>query len=355
MLKNERLSTHPRTLRISLILAAGGVFLYWARGLILPAVYLVAGGALIAFLLEPVSRLFEKKFPRGLSALAALAVGAAALLAFAAVLLPTLIRQLQDLIASLPAVLENVRQFLSRITAPFGDLGAQPDLNALSGRIGSMIHRIADAAGVLAGGISRFSLMIVLSFFLLRDREKLFLRLELLVPLRFRRSTVLAGRAVCRELRLYLRGQAMIALCVGALSSLGLMLVGVPSALVLGLVVGVFNMIPYFGPVLGSVPAVLIALGRSPMTALWASAVLVLVQQMDGSLISPRIMGNLTGFSPAVVLVAVFIGGQAGGIAGMLVALPLLLTARTCLRVYAQHAQDQNRTKSVFATKNIYH
>ena len=344
MLKNERLYHRPRMLKTALILAGGIALLFWMRKLILPAVQLIAGGVLIAFLAEPVARLFERRFSRGISSLAALVSVALALSAFVALLVPMLIRQMRDLLAALPAAIEGLRLSLIRLSEPLQAFGLnlslpQPDLSALSGGLGNIVQRLIGAAGSFAGVISRFALMVVLSFFLLRDRERLFLRLELLVPPSCRRSAVQAGHAVCRELRLYLRGQAMIAFCVGALASFGLMLVGVPSALILGLMVGVCNMIPYFGPVLGSIPALLIAFSRSPMTALWTAIVLVLVQQMDGTLISPRIMGDLTGFSPAVVLVAVFVGGQAAGITGMLVALPLLLTLRTCLRIYAQHAE----------------
>ena len=132
----------------------------------------------------------------------------------------------------------------------------------------------------------------------------------------------------------------MISLVVGVLSAAGLMLVKVPSALVLGLLVGILNLIPYFGPILGSIPAVIMALQGGLRQAILAAVVLAVVQQLDGMIISPRIMGGLTGLSPASVLLAVFAGSTLSGIGGMLIALPFLMAIRTLFRVYVQ--KDEN-------------
>ena len=99
-------------------------------------------------------------------------------------------------------------------------------------------------------------------------------------------------------------------------------------------------MIPYFGPFIGGVPAVLIALGDGPGKAAMVAVALAVVQQLDGSLISPKIMGSLTGFSPALVLVAIYAGARLGGIAGMLVALPAMMSIRTLFRVFVQKCEN---------------
>ena len=143
-----------------------------------------------------------------------------------------------------------------------------------------------------------------------------------------------------RELRLYLRGQASIALAVGILSASALTIIGVPGAALLGLLVGMFNVIPYLGPFLGGIPAVLMALSLSWQSAALTILALFLVQQIDGMVISPRIMGNITGFSPAVVLLAIFVGARIGSIGGMLFALPTLMAVRTVYRVFVQRHEN---------------
>ena len=95
---------------------------------------------------------------------------------------------------------------------------------------------------------------------------------------------------MAQGLRAYLRGQALVALLVGALAALGLWIAGVRSPLALGGIVGLFNLIPYFGPLLGGVPVVLTALAQSPWTVLFSLIVLFLVQQLDGLLHQPRVM-----------------------------------------------------------------
>ena len=120
---------------------------------------------------------------------------------------------------------------------------------------------------------------------------------------------------------------------------MALLLAGLPSALVLGSLIGVLNLVPYFGPILGGIPAVILALGGGWRRVAFVLLALVAVQQIDGALISPRVMGGLTGVSPASVLLAIAIGSSVGGIAGMLFALPVLLILRISLRVWAQRRE----------------
>lgn len=326
---------------IVLALAAAAV---WMRGALLDALGLVFGAAAIAFLAEPIARRLEGRLRRSAAALGALASLFAALVLAAWLLLPALIAEAVELAQALPDSIEMVRRWIGELSAwleahlpglslPSLPMGESPLPALAEGTIG--------LAGSVADALYRLSLMVVLSYFLLCDRDRLMIRLELLAPQRVRGTLVRMGKAVCRELKLYLRGQGMIAAIVGALAALGLALVGVRSALVLGITVGVLNMIPYFGPVLGGIPAVLMALGGGLNTALAAAAVLWLVQQLDGTLISPRIMSGLTGLSPAMVLLAIFVGSSVGGIGGMLLALPVLMTARTIYRVYVQRNERE--------------
>jgi predicted PurR-regulated permease PerM len=119
------------------------------------------------------------------------------------------------------------------------------------------------------------------------------------------------------------------------------MLAGVRSFLPLGLIVGVFNMIPYFGPLLGAIPALIMALPQGIGTVLLAALALFTVQQLDSMVISPRIMGALTGLHPGSVLLAITMGSSLGGIAGMLLAIPLTLAIRAIIRIWmAREAVD---------------
>ena len=342
--------SNGRTQRIQwkavLAIAAGAALavLFWP---VLRAVAaLVAGAAALAFLLAPLCRRLEGALGAGLAASACLLGLLILLAALLWLLAPALIRQAADLISALPAALQALRALGEKLSAWLREVGLEnarmPQLDM--GGLGDGVLRFAAGtvsfAGGVANAVSQISMAAVLSAFLLIDRKNLLLRLELCVPLRLRATAVRMGAAAGREVRLYLRAQAMVSLAVGALSALGLWLAGVRSALALGLLVGLFNLIPYFGPVLGAVPALAAALTSGWQTAAFAAVVLVVVQQLDGLLISPRVMGALTGLGPAAVLVGVFAGGCALGVPGMLLALPAMMVFRTCVRVFVQ--RDEN-------------
>jgi len=336
----------PTWLKPALALAAGAaaVVLFWRC--IAPALLLVLGGAALAFLLEPLARRFERFLKRSISAVLSLLAAVVALALIVYILVPPLIRQATDLALALPASLDELRGLVARLSAwtEANGLGALAlpkfDLSELSGSLMRVAAGTVNLAGSIANLFTRITMVAVLGVFFLIDREWLLLRLELLIPPKHRALAVKMGNAVKRELRLYLRGQATISLAVGALAAFGLWLAGVRSSLILGLVVGILNLIPYFGPALGSIPSVAAALTSGWQTALFAGLVLIVVQQLDGMIISPRIMGNITGLSPAAVLIAVFVGGCFKGILGMLVALPVLMIFRTCVRVFVQRTEN---------------
>ena len=258
-------------------------------------------------------------------------------------LLPSLIQEATLLARQLP---ESLKQVQSALAGASAWLEAQlpgvrlPEPQLDSALLSSLAGGPLSVAGSVADFSCLVSLMFVLGYFFLCDRDRLLIRMELLVPRAVRPTAVRMGNAVCRELRLYLRGQGLIALAVGALAAVGLALIGLRSALVLGVIVGVLNMIPYFGPVLGGIPAVLAALGGGWKKAALTVFVLWAVQQADGMVISPRILGGVTGLSPAAVLIAIFVGSHVCGILGMLLALPVLMTFRTAYRIFVQRHEN---------------
>lgn len=332
-----------RMLRIGLPAALIALAAFFMRRLLGEALTLILGAAAVAFLLEPLTRVYERRLARPRAALAAMGTVLGALAAAIWLLLPSLIQEATLLARQLP---ESLKQVQSALASASAWLEAQlPGVRLPEPQLDSaMLSSLAGGTLSVAGGVADFSclvsLMFVLGYFFLCDRDRLLIRMELLVPRAVRPTAVRMGNAVCRELRLYLRGQGLIALAVGALAAVGLALIGLRSALVLGVIVGVLNMIPYFGPVLGGIPAVLAALGGGWKKAALTVFVLWAVQQADGMVISPRILGGVTGLSPAAVLIAIFVGSHVCGILGMLLALPVLMTFRTAYRIFVQRHEN---------------
>ena len=181
----------------------------------------------------------------------------------------------------------------------------------------------------------------VFAYYFLRDRKRIGEWLLMLVPISKRGLTIKLLREMRRETAGYLRGQLMVSAVVGGLTAVGLLFCGVPAWLLLGLLMGVLELIPYVGPFLGGVIVVLFSLQGGLSRTLWALGVVILVQQLEGGMLSPQLMSDATRLHPVAVLLCVMIGGAAGGMGGILLSVPLLLCMRAALRVIGlYHAQE---------------
>lgn len=299
--------------------------------------YLLMGAAL------PLCRLLERRLSPSLAATGAFAVlglgaGVALLL-----LIPALARQFEQLSETLPALLGTLNGLFSQMQETLAARGIvlspmREELFAhLRQMAGQLLPQAAEALRHTAAGLQPLMLAPLMAFYLLRDRRQISASLTLLVPMQKRRAVVLAAREMRREITGFLRGQLLLAGMVGALTGLGLALVGTPGWLVLGVLMGVMELIPYIGPVLAGVPAVLLGLTGGWSRALWTLGVIVTVQQLENGLLSPRMLSGATRLPPLTVLLAISAGGLMGGPAGMLLALPVVVSLRGALR--ALHAE----------------
>ena len=121
----------------------------------------------------------------------------------------------------------------------------------------------------------------------------------------------------------WLRGQLILMAIIFFVTFIGLKIIGVPYALVLALVAGITEIIPYAGPILGAMPAVFIAFTISPVKGLLAVLLYFLIQQAENHLIVPKVMQRTTGLNPIIVIVAVLVGAQLAGVLGALLAVPI--------------------------------
>lgn len=288
----------------------------------------------------PMARKMEAWLPRPWAAGCAagiLALGAAGLIGLLA---PMAVSQITLIIAEAPRMLENVEAFWDRIAATEWARLLSLDAEGPRQWIGSASAWARDSLpgliSAIGGGIeaiSRAFLSPVLAYYFLRDREVFAYRLSLWIPLRHRRRVLAALQEMRREAGGYMRGQLLVALAVGALTAFGLLIVGIPAWLVLGLVMGVCELIPYVGPLLGGVPIVLFSLPQGISALLWALGVTVFIQQIEGSFLSPRLMGEATGLHPVSVLLLLSAGGLLGGLGGMVAAVPAFVCVRGAVRV----------------------
>jgi predicted PurR-regulated permease PerM len=169
----------------------------------------------------------------------------------------------------------------------------------------------------------------IMAFYLLVDLPRLQRGAMALVPPARRQEIRGLMDRISQAVGGFFRGQLLVALFVGVASSIGLWLVGLPFWLPVGMVAGVFNLVPLIGPFIGGGLAVVIALvAGKPLTALWAALVLLVVQQLDNHLISPNVMSRTVQLHPVVVMLALLVGASFAGLFGMLVIVPLVAVAK---------------------------
>jgi predicted PurR-regulated permease PerM len=323
-----------RALIILLTILAGAAvaWLAWQALAHVAHLLLLLGIALlVAFILAPAVAWLERRLPRP-AAIALAFVGALGLLAAALVIfLGPLVAQLASLAGSLPdqvRALQGVREGIDRA---LGGLGlpvrladAERPLLDQTQAIGTIV--LGGALGLLgglAGALLDGLLVLVLSFYLLLDSTRIHDNLVRLVPARWRPQVFFVEAAVGRVVGGYLRGQLIMALTVGVAAGVGCWLLGVPYPLVIGLLAGVFELVPMLGPILGAVPALLISLPQGFPQVLWVLLLFIAIQQVEANVIGPRITGHAVGLHPLGALLALIAGAELGGLGGALVAVPV--------------------------------
>lgn len=335
-MERVRAAAHRWRLPLFAGLSLVGVILLWDV-LTALAVQLAAGLLLMALAL-PVCRALERRLPAGVAAAGALlllGVSAAGALLLA---IPPVVRQVRQLAESLPAVMAWARQGLAAAEGWLQARGLEVGpvreelLALLSSRAGELASGAIGLITRLTGSVTRVMLAPLLAFYLLRDRKRFAAGLTLLLPVQHRVQGVRAAREMRRETAAFLRGQLLLSLSVGALTALGLLLAGTPGWLLLGLLMGVMELVPYVGPVIAGVPAVLLALQNGWGSALWTLGVLLAVQQLEGAVLSPRLLGGATQLHPMAVLLLISAGGLLMGAPGMVLILPAAVSVRGALR-----------------------
>ena len=331
-----------------LVLVAAILTLYWllaTTGFLLAPFVL---GFILAYVLDP---LVDGLEARGLGRSAAIVVLAMPVVASGALAvlygIPALIGQMDQLIQAAPDLLQRIGGWLGGLRErillsdlPGLDEDALPDLRTLDpARVVSFLQeqreRLASAAweGVLGLGrglgsaatlIGYVVLTPVLTFYLLRDYDRIIARMRALIPRSREAAVVEFSRDYDRLLSSYLRGQLSVALILGVMTGVLLFVVRFPYAFLLGALVGVLALIPFLGLVLSIIPAVIIALvsGNVATSLIKVAAVFGSTQILEGTFISPRIVGESVGLHPVWVVLALSVGGFFFGFVGLLVGVP---------------------------------
>ena len=302
------------------------------------------GQVLLALLLcaaaLPITRRVEKRLPRPLAAGIAVAVLVLGVLGMIGLLVPPIISQVRLIITEAPRLLDQAQALWDRAAQTewikrLGLDSSVPEqwIGTAAAWVGEKLPGLIAGIGAGADAVSRAFLSPLLAYYFLRDRETFSYRLSLWIPSRCRRRALAAWQEMLWEAGGYVRGQIMVALAVAVLTAAGLLIVGIPAWLVLGMLMGACELIPYVGPIIGGIPIALFSLPMGISTMLWGLGVAIAVQQVEGYVLSPRLMAGATGLHPVYILLLLSAGGLLAGLTGMIAALPLFVCIRGAARV----------------------
>lgn len=328
----------PRWGLLGGLLLAGLLFVWIFRGLLLT----LGVAALLAALLHPlVGRLEARAVPRQVAILLGFAAAGVVGLILFATLLPRLMDELDRFLGQISplgqAATRQIDWFFGRLDrfGPPWDAVAGSVGEALRAWVGGVAARLDEWVVQLLTHTVQLALSPIIAYYLLRDGPRF--REALLDPLPAAPRREMGGLLdrIGRLVGAFIRGQLLVAAVVGTLTGLLLQALGVPFALFGGLVAGIFEVIPYFGPILGGIPGVLLALEQGVATAGWVLLGMFAIHQLETALISPYVLGRTMGLHPLTVIFLVLGGGQVAGVAGLFLAVPLGAVAREIGRALA--------------------
>lgn len=324
MADQQRIEISTGTILRAIVVVLSVVLLYLLKDILvifLLAIILASGIAPFANWLE------SKGIPRLLGVLLLYLVVFGLAIFVLSLIVPFLSQDFAQLTAVFPKVVEQVSSSLDEVQTGsryFDFLGEiQNLLDALSTYLQQFSQSAVGLVVGIFGGVLSFLAIIVISFYLSVMKKGIESLLSSVLPEKYesyaiglwKRSEIQVGR--------WLQGQLLISLLVGLLVYVGLSVMGVKFALVLGILAMLLEIVPVAGPILAALPAVGLAFLQSPSLGIWVIVLYTVIQQVESHVILPLVLGKTTGLNPVVVIMSLLIGAQLAGIVGAILAVPI--------------------------------
>ena len=343
-------------------------------------------GALLAYVLNPMVHMFYRwignicertnvKLKHGIHTVLAILITYVIVFGFVILtlvfVLPEITKNILDFINYIPTAYDTVMDMLLRLQERFPSLDvsaiskpisdAMPELvSTLQSFATNMIPALYTISMSIAGWVVNLLLSVIVSIYMLYDKRRI-MRVSWKVIYAFLPSRHIPA---CKEIlaecnRLFssfVVGKFIDSLIIGALCFVLMTIMRLPYTLLISLIVGITNMIPYFGPFIGAISGILIMLFISPLNAVAFTILILCLQQFDGLILGPKILGDSTGMKPLWIIFAITVGGQLAGVIGMFLGVPLVAFISYLLDLYLNHRlKKKNVTDSMIdgALKNM--
>lgn len=266
--------------------------------------------------------------------------------------IPRLIEQIKSLVIGLPGYLSELQRFLTNLfNNSHIDWLQKVDLhsymNKFEGSLTSILKKfilsLTTSLGSVIGTITSVTVTLVtvpfILFYMLKDGEKLVPTVEKFFPEHNRSKVARLLHEMSATLSRYISGQMIECLFVGTFSAIGYSMTGIPYALLVGLFAGITNIIPYLGPYIGLMPALFLAFSKSLPTVFWVIVVCIVVQQLDGNLVYPNVIGKSLHLHPLTIIIILLVAGNIAGLLGMILGVPLYAVTKVVVKFVYDIAQ----------------
>ena len=339
----RRWSSTTKTIVILFVVVLASLLVYRFQDVIPPLVIAL----LLAFILDPIADFLANRLrlSRGLAAaivILILIIAMAGVAATPVAAVPTIRQAVESMQEETTDVINEIGGFFSQ--PPITFLGYELDLSELYDELSQLLRSFVssvaqetiDIAISIASGLLWLIFILMTTFYLLKDADRLIEQIDRLPPADYRQDFVRLRQQITEVWNAFLRGQLLLGVVIAVVTTVGCMALGIRYAPVLGLLAGLLEVVPSIGPTIAAVPAILLALFQENtlfgMSNFWYAVLVagmyIVIQQLENNLIVPRILGRSLNLHPVLVLIAVVVGGSLGGVLGILLAAPTLATIR---------------------------
>lgn len=264
--------------------------------------------------------------------------------------IPNLIVQISQLAENIPDFVTNVENWVNQLAENpiFEQIDVAKQVQELDLSYGTIIQKflsgLTNSLGSIISGVASTTVIVVTApfilFYMLKDGDRLVPNIKQFFPENRREQIVDLLGQLNKTLSNYISGQAIECLFVGTFTFIGYLLLGVNYAFLFGVIAGVTNLIPYLGPYLGLLPAVLVTVFDSPIKALLCCVVVLVVQQLDGNVIYPNVIGKSLAIHPLTIILVLLVAGNIAGLLGIFLGVPFYAICRTIIQFIIKIVRD---------------
>ncbi len=286
-----------------------------------------------------VNYLESKKIPRILGVLSVYVVAILFIIFLMYLVIPTMVDEIRQLASVLPSYYEILSSKFSKTVleiSPDYTKTAQDFLLNFGEKIKEMASSVLKTVAGVFGGFATFGIVLVISFYMASQEKGVSSFIKLVTPKHQEVYVLNLWKRVEKKLGFWLQGQLLLGVIIGLVVFFGLYIIGVPYALLLGIVAGIFEIVPVVGPIFSAFIGVAVALMINPVLALLTLIFYIIVQQVENNILVPFLMKKMTGLNPIVIIVSLLIGWELGGILGMIISVPIATIAGELLDDYAK-------------------